>query len=215
MTIDGTTSRLLLRPLELADAEQIQVIFPHWEIVRYLKNVVPWPYPADGARIFCEEVALPQAERGESWHWTLRLKSTPEQMIGVINLRKSEQNNRGFWMGLDWQGQGLMSEACVWANDHWFSRLGVSGSSGVESGGESRAAPHHRKAGDEARGYRNEGLRLRPSIVRKVGDYSGGMAGMESADRLIAHNRFRLLGLFIARQGRRREDAKPIDATIG
>jgi len=123
MTIDGTTSRLLLRPLELANAEQIQLIFPHWEIVRFLKNVVPWPYPADGARIFCEEVALPQAERGESWHWTLRLKSAPEQMIGVINLRKSEQNNRGFWMGLDWQGQGLMSEACVWANDHWFSRL--------------------------------------------------------------------------------------------
>ena len=123
MTIDGTMSRLLLRPLELADAEQIQAIFPHWEIVRFLKNVVPWPYPADGARNFCEEVALPQAERGESWHWTLRLKSAPEQMIGVINLRKSEQNNRGFWMGLDWQGQGLMSEACVWANDHWFSRL--------------------------------------------------------------------------------------------
>jgi RimJ/RimL family protein N-acetyltransferase len=123
MMIDGTTSRLLLRPLELADAEQIQAIFPHWEIVRFLKNVVPWPYPADGARIFCEEVALPQAERGESWHWTLRLKSAPEQMIGVINLRKSEQNNRGFWMGLDWQGQGLMSEACGWANDHWFSRL--------------------------------------------------------------------------------------------
>jgi len=123
MMIDGTTSRLLLRPLELTDAEQIQVIFPHWEIVRYLKKIVPWPYPADGARVFCEEVALPQAARGESWHWTLRLKSAPEQMIGVINLRKSEQNNRGFWLGLDWQGQGLMSEACLWANDHWFSGL--------------------------------------------------------------------------------------------
>jgi ribosomal-protein-alanine N-acetyltransferase len=124
MTTDGTTSRLLLRPLELADAEQMQALFPHWEIVRYLKNVVPWPYPDDGARYFCERIALPQAARGESWHWTLRLKSGPEQLIGVINLRKSERNNRGFWLGLDWQGHGLMSEACVWANDHWFDRLG-------------------------------------------------------------------------------------------
>ena len=124
MAIEGITSRLFLRPLELADAEQIQVIFPHWEIVRYLKSVVPWPYPADGALHFCEEVALPQAEREESWHWTLRLKSAPEQLIGVINLRKSKRNNRGFWLGLDWQGQGLMSEACVWANDHWFETLG-------------------------------------------------------------------------------------------
>jgi RimJ/RimL family protein N-acetyltransferase len=124
MKIDGTTSRLILRPLELADAEQIQAIFPRWEIVRYLKNVVPWPYPADGARVFCEEIALPQTARGESWHWTLRLKSAPEQLIGVISLRKSTRNNRGFWLGLDWQGQGLMSEACEWANDYWFGTLG-------------------------------------------------------------------------------------------
>jgi RimJ/RimL family protein N-acetyltransferase len=124
MMIEGTTSRLILRPLQVDDAEQIQEIFPRWEIVRYLKNVVPWPYPADGARFFCEEVALPQAARGESWHWTLRLKSAPEQLIGVINLRQSTRNNRGFWLGLDWQGQGLMSEACVWANDYWFDNLG-------------------------------------------------------------------------------------------
>jgi [ribosomal protein S5]-alanine N-acetyltransferase len=124
MTIDGTTSRLVLRPLELADAEQMQVLFPHWEIVKYLKNVVPWPYPADGARHFCQEIALPQAARGESWHWTLRLKSRRDQLIGVINLRKSDRNNRGFWLGLEWQGHGLMSEACVWANDQWFDKLG-------------------------------------------------------------------------------------------
>jgi Acetyltransferases, including N-acetylases of ribosomal proteins len=124
MKIDGTTDRLLLCPLELADADQIQELFPRWEIVRYLKNVVPWPYPPDGARHFCEEIALPQAARGESWHWTLRLKSVPGQLIGNINLRISEKDNRGFWLGLDWQGLGLMSEACIWASDHWFDTLG-------------------------------------------------------------------------------------------
>jgi RimJ/RimL family protein N-acetyltransferase len=35
------TPRLLLRPLELADAEQIERIFPHWEVVRYLNAIVP------------------------------------------------------------------------------------------------------------------------------------------------------------------------------
>jgi ribosomal-protein-alanine N-acetyltransferase len=38
-------------------------------------------------------------------------------------LRRGEQNNRGFWLGLAWQGQGLMSEACVWACDFWFETL--------------------------------------------------------------------------------------------
>ena len=125
MMNEGTTSRLILRPLQLDDADQIQAIFPRWEIVRYLKNVVPWPYPADGARFFCEVIALPQASRGESLHWTLRLKSDPKQLIGVINLRKGQRSNRGFWLGLDWQGKGLMSEACVWANDYWFGKLGL------------------------------------------------------------------------------------------
>ena len=43
------TERLLLRPLELADADAIQQLFPQWEVVRYLNALVPWPYPADGA----------------------------------------------------------------------------------------------------------------------------------------------------------------------
>jgi len=34
MTPTLETMRLLLRPLKPADAEQIQAIFPHWEVVR-------------------------------------------------------------------------------------------------------------------------------------------------------------------------------------
>src|SRR5207253_6299536 len=37
------TERLILRPLELADAEAIQQQFPNWEVVRYLNARVPWP----------------------------------------------------------------------------------------------------------------------------------------------------------------------------
>lgn len=32
-------------------------------------------------------------------------------------------NNRGFWMGLPWQGQGLMSEACEAVTAYWFDVL--------------------------------------------------------------------------------------------
>ena len=117
------TSRLLLRPLELADAEQIQILFPHWEIVRYLANRVPWPYPADGALQYVRDIALPAMNRGEAWHWTLRLKTAPAQMIGSISLMKSPKENRGFWMGLPWQGRGLMSEASEAVTDYWFNVL--------------------------------------------------------------------------------------------
>jgi [ribosomal protein S5]-alanine N-acetyltransferase len=118
----GETDRLLLRPIALADADQIQAIFPHWEIVRYLLNRVPWPYPPEGAHYFIEHIALPENARGESWTWTLRLKSQPDQIIGSLELRTGDVN-RGFWLGLPWQGRGLMTEACSWANDFWFGTL--------------------------------------------------------------------------------------------
>ena len=66
---------------------------------------MPWPYPPDGAYTFYRDVALPAVERGEAWHWTLRLKSRPEQMIGSITLRNGETKNRGFWLGLPWRGR--------------------------------------------------------------------------------------------------------------
>jgi RimJ/RimL family protein N-acetyltransferase len=117
------TARLLLRPAELSDAEPAQLLFPHWEIVRYLDRQVPWPYPPDGALTFFRDIALPAMERGEEWHWTLRLKSAPGQLIGLISLRRNPGHNRGFWLGLPWHGQGLMSEACDAVTDYWFEVL--------------------------------------------------------------------------------------------
>src|SRR3974390_1433398 len=117
------TSRLLLRPLEIADAKEIQILFPQWEIVRYLANRVPWPYPPDGAYRFCRDTALPAVERGDQWHWTLRIKSDPAGLIGSISLMADQHDNRGFWLGPQWRSQGLMSEACERATDFWFDTL--------------------------------------------------------------------------------------------
>ena len=113
----------MLRPLELADADQIQALFPHWEIVRYLTGGIPWPYPADGALSWCRDSALPAMARGEAWHWSLRLKTNSNQLIGLISLMTEPNNNRGFWIGLPWQRQGLMSEATEAVTDFWFEEL--------------------------------------------------------------------------------------------
>jgi RimJ/RimL family protein N-acetyltransferase len=120
----GETERLILRPLQLADAAQIQQIFPRWDVVRYLLNRVPWPYPADGALSYVRDIALPAIAREDQWMWTLRMKQAPEQLIGGVDLRRGDDDNRGFWIGEKWQRQGLMSEACAWVNDYWFDALG-------------------------------------------------------------------------------------------
>ena len=124
MTPDLETARLLLRPLKLEDARQTQTLFGQWEIVRDLAAYVPWPYPPDGSHNFYRDVALPAMERGEQWHWTLRLKTAPERIVGQISLQIGE-TNRGFWMAPEFQGLGLMSEAVEMVTEYWFATLGM------------------------------------------------------------------------------------------
>jgi len=116
------TRRLWLRPLTVGDADQIQAHFPRWKIVRLMSGI-PWPYPPDGALTWCRDRALPQMKQGEAWHWTLRLKEAPEQVIGVISLMTAENNNRGFWVGLPWQRRGFATEAAEAVTGYWFDVL--------------------------------------------------------------------------------------------
>ncbi len=118
------TERLLLRPLQLEDAEQVELLFPHWDVVKYLNAAVPWPFPEGLVHSQYRDVILPAIKLGEEWHWSLRLKQAPDQLIGKISLQQTEGDNRGYWLGLPWQRQGLMTEAVSAVNDYWFDVLG-------------------------------------------------------------------------------------------
>jgi [ribosomal protein S5]-alanine N-acetyltransferase len=120
------TPRLLLVPVVLEDAEQIEPLFAQWEVVRYLNSVVPWPYPPGGARQFLLNSALPAIARGDSWFWTIRRHVGPDHIIGCIDLRRGEEENRGFWIAPAWQGQGFATEASIAVTDYWFDVLGMS-----------------------------------------------------------------------------------------
>jgi ribosomal-protein-alanine N-acetyltransferase len=117
------TARLVLEPIAIADAPAIQRLFPRWEIVRYLASVVPWPYPPDGADFYIRNVALPAIERGDEWIWTIRLNESPDQIIGSVGLKRHDEENRGFWLGLEYHGRGIMTEASAAATDFWFDVL--------------------------------------------------------------------------------------------
>lgn len=121
---EGRTTRLLLKPLALDDAPQIQALFPQWEIVKYLAAVVPWPYPSDGVEQHLRESTLPAMEAGACWSWTIRLLADPDRIIGRIDLYRGEENNRGFWLDPAFRRRGLMTEACNWVTDFWFETLG-------------------------------------------------------------------------------------------
>jgi [ribosomal protein S5]-alanine N-acetyltransferase len=121
------TNRLVLQPLQLADARQSQLLMPQWEIVKFMGARIPWPYPANGAFTYYRDVAIPGMAQGKEWHWTLRSRQAPEEHIGAISLIANDgYAARGFWLGVPWQGRGLMTEAVVAVNDYCFDVLGFS-----------------------------------------------------------------------------------------
>ena len=124
MTPQLETTRLLLKPLQLEDAEQVQPLFGQLDVVKYLTDGVAWPFPDEGAHAYYRDFALPAIERGDEWHWTLRLKESPDQIIGSVALFRNERNNRAFWMGIPWRQRGLMMEAVEMVTEFWFSALG-------------------------------------------------------------------------------------------
>jgi [ribosomal protein S5]-alanine N-acetyltransferase len=55
------------------------------------------------------------------------LTPSPEELIGVISLfARDGYAERGFWLGVPWQNQGLMTEAAMAVNDYCFDVLGFS-----------------------------------------------------------------------------------------
>ena len=164
-----TTPRLILRPLEITDVPAVQAGFPRWEIVRHLDAVVPWPYPPDGALTYIGTLCLPGMQRGEEWHWSIRPRSAPTQLIGVISFRRKPGDNRGFWLDPAWQGRGLMSEACEAATDYWFRDLNQPVLQVVKAAENDRIAPDVRAQQDAPDRDDHARFRLRPACRPRSG----------------------------------------------
>lgn len=118
------TERLLLKPVTIADEPAYTRHFVDYAVISQLGAVVPWPYPEGGVKDFLENVILP-AQGDDRWVWGLFLKTNPKELIGVIDLwRHGRPENRGFWLGRKFWGQGLMTEAVEPVIDYAFESLG-------------------------------------------------------------------------------------------
>ncbi len=118
------TDRLVLRPLTLADAPFYQRHFADYEVIRHLSAHVPWPYPNDGVRVYLQTVVFPKLGQ-DYWQWGICLRDRTDEIIGAIDLwRAGKPENRGFWLGREYWGRGLMTEAVVPVMDHAFDDLG-------------------------------------------------------------------------------------------
>ncbi|HEY3887950.1 MAG TPA: GNAT family N-acetyltransferase [Caulobacteraceae bacterium] len=120
------TARLTLRPCRLEDTSVIQRRFPQWEIIRYLSDGVPWPYPDDGAATNMVET-LEEMAAGKKMIWAITLKGADDELIGRIDLWPDDgvsRTQRGFWLDPEFWGKGLMTEAAERVTEYAFTALG-------------------------------------------------------------------------------------------
>lgn len=118
------TERLLLKPVTIEDAPAYKKYFVDYEVIQYLSTNVPWPYPENGVEFFLNNLVLPRQGK-DRWCFGIFLKTNPSELIGCVDLwREPVPENRGFWLGKKFWGQGIMSEAVRPVMDYAFDHLG-------------------------------------------------------------------------------------------
>jgi len=81
------TARLILKPLELADALQSK-LFSSLGNRPIPQQQSPWPIHLTARNTIAANSRFRHGTR-RAWHWTIRLKAAPETMIGSTSLFKS------------------------------------------------------------------------------------------------------------------------------
>jgi ribosomal-protein-alanine N-acetyltransferase len=69
------------RPLQLADAEPTQRLFPRWEIVKFLNSKVSWPYPADRVLNVYRNESSQASSAEKNGTGLFRLKEAPNNAL--------------------------------------------------------------------------------------------------------------------------------------
>jgi ribosomal-protein-alanine N-acetyltransferase len=117
------TERLILKGVTENDIGSYEKYFIDYEVIRHLASVVPWPYPKDGVATFVKEQILPK-QGNDKWVWGIFMRAHPADLIGIVDLwRPGTPENRGFWLGREFWGQGIMTEAVIPIIDFAFQEL--------------------------------------------------------------------------------------------
>jgi [ribosomal protein S5]-alanine N-acetyltransferase len=107
-----TTERLILRPLTLGDAPVVQKLAGRKEIADTTISI-PHPYSEQQAREWISGHAEASAQ-GKGVAFGVELTRT-NQLIGAVGLRQIDQEHlqaeMGFWIGVNWWGNGYATEA--------------------------------------------------------------------------------------------------------
>ncbi|MGX5667150.1 GNAT family N-acetyltransferase [Rhizobium daejeonense] len=113
------TSRLVLRPHRMSDADAIAQSFSDYQVVRMLARV-PVPYDREDAVDW-----LSRATSGITPDWSFAITLGGDDVhIGAVGIElRHGQWHLGYWLDRYYWGKGIMSEAAGVAVERFFRRM--------------------------------------------------------------------------------------------
>jgi len=123
------TLRLELRPFRSTDANRVAELANDEELSRNLRSF-EYPYSLEDANNWLGELPL-EWEQGKSAVFGVVRCATegrPNELVGAIGIVLDPQSNRGelgYWIGRNYWGQGIATEASQSMLDFAFSQLGL------------------------------------------------------------------------------------------
>lgn len=111
MTLKLETDRLLLRPFELFDAKQVQLLAGDKEVAS-TTLAIPHPYP-DGAAEQWIEASRHAAENGDRYAFAI-VRKEDDVLLGNLSIGIARHHKRAelaYWIGKPYWGQGYATEA--------------------------------------------------------------------------------------------------------
>ncbi len=106
-----TTERLRLRPLRDDDVDQVVALLQTPEVADTTLNI-PYPYPREAAEGWIGTRGAAARERGELTWGITHLED--DLLMGAVGMRIEAAHRRGtlgYWLGVPFWNQGIMSEA--------------------------------------------------------------------------------------------------------
>lgn len=142
------TERLVLRPFVAADAPTVQILAGHPRIAATTTNI-PHPYPDGAAEGWIASHAGAFADRRELvLAVTGRDTGTVLGAVSLIDIQLRHQRAEvGYWMGIDYWGQGFCTEAVEALMAYASANLGITRFVGRCYGGNPASARVMEKCG--------------------------------------------------------------------
>ncbi len=116
------TKRLVLRPFNLEDSEQVKVLAGDKLIADVTSNI-PHPYTEDMAKEWIISHS-PKWQNKELASFAIIIKES-NLLIGAISLMNllETEGELGYWIGVEYWNKGYCSEACKKIIDYGFNSL--------------------------------------------------------------------------------------------